>query len=85
MYPPTTAALFRSNLAYRHGSIIQATPEFEFVAELAEMQGRPPRVVLAEAALAAATAGLVPGAAVPPHTHSEPSDRNGSGRKDSDR
>jgi len=72
-------------LAHRDGSIIQATPEFDFVAELAETQGRPPRVVLEEAVLAAATAGLVPGAAVPPHTHSEPSGRSGSGRKDSDR
>jgi uncharacterized protein (DUF111 family) len=72
-------------LAHRDGSILQATPEFDFVAELADMQGRPPRVVLEEAVLAAAKAGLVPGAAVPPHTHSEPSGRNGSGRKDSDR
>jgi pyridinium-3,5-bisthiocarboxylic acid mononucleotide nickel chelatase len=72
-------------IAHRGGSIVQATPEFEHVAALAEDQGRPERIILQEAALAAAKAGLVPGGAVPPHTHPEPRNPRGPGRKDSDR
>jgi len=42
-------------------------PEFDEVAALAHRLGRPEREVLAEASVAAATAGLVVGAPLPPH------------------
>ncbi len=71
-------------IAYRDGSIVQATPEFDDVAALAAAQGRSARSVLQEATTAAATLGLVPGAAIP-DIRSEPTGRSASRRKDSDR
>ena len=71
-------------IAYRDGSILQATPEFDDVAELADLQGRSARIVLQEATTAAAETGLVPGAAVP-DIRGEPSGRSDPRRKDSDR
>jgi pyridinium-3,5-bisthiocarboxylic acid mononucleotide nickel chelatase len=47
------------------GVIVQAMPEFDDVAALAHRLGRPERQVLAEAAAAAAAAGIVLGAALP--------------------
>jgi uncharacterized protein (TIGR00299 family) protein len=52
-------------VGHRHGVIVQVMPEFEEVAALARRLGRPERQVLAEAAAAAATAGLVVGAPLP--------------------
>ncbi|KUL29633.1 hypothetical protein ADL15_27365 [Actinoplanes awajinensis subsp. mycoplanecinus] len=49
----------------RGGVILQVTPEFEDVAAVSRQSGRPERVVLQEAQVAAAEAGLVAGAAVP--------------------
>jgi uncharacterized protein (DUF111 family) len=72
-------------VAHRDGAIVQATAEFDDVAALAESQGRPARIVMQEAALAAARAGLVPGAALPAQSHSAPPGHAVSARKDSDR
>jgi uncharacterized protein (DUF111 family) len=52
-------------VGHRHGVIVQVMPEFEEVAALARRLGRPERQVLAEAAAAAATAGLIVGAPLP--------------------
>jgi uncharacterized protein (TIGR00299 family) protein len=54
-------------IAHRQGVISQVTPEFDEVAELSARQARPQRLVLAEAAAAAADAGLTVGASLPPH------------------
>jgi uncharacterized protein (DUF111 family) len=53
-------------LGHDRGVIVQVMPEFADVAALARRLGRPERQVLAEAAAAAATAGLTVGAALPP-------------------
>jgi uncharacterized protein (DUF111 family) len=53
-------------IGHRDGRILQATPEFDPVAQLARELGLPVRVVLAAAGAAAAAAGLVPGAPLPP-------------------
>ncbi|HEU0041317.1 MAG TPA: nickel pincer cofactor biosynthesis protein LarC [Jiangellaceae bacterium] len=53
----------RITVAVRDGVIVQATPEFDDVAALANRYGVPIRVVLHEAIAAAETAGLVVGAA----------------------
>ncbi|HET9143226.1 MAG TPA: hypothetical protein VFO68_27935, partial [Actinophytocola sp.] len=47
------------------GVIVRATPEFDDVAALARRLDRPERQLLAEAAAAAAAAGLIEGAALP--------------------
>jgi uncharacterized protein (TIGR00299 family) protein len=52
-------------VGHAHGVIVQVMPEFDDVATLARRLGRPELQVLAEAATAAAGAGLVVGAAVP--------------------
>jgi uncharacterized protein (TIGR00299 family) protein len=52
-------------IAHSGGVIVQATPEFDDVAALATISGRPPREVLAAAAAAAGAAGLTPGAPLP--------------------
>jgi len=54
-------------VGHRDGVIVQVMPEFEHVAALAREQGRPERLVLRDAAAAAAAAGLTVGAALPPH------------------
>jgi pyridinium-3,5-bisthiocarboxylic acid mononucleotide nickel chelatase len=54
-------------VAYCDGVIVQVMPEFDDVAGLAHRQGRPERLVLHEAAAAAAAAGLTVGTALPPH------------------
>ncbi|RSM69523.1 nickel pincer cofactor biosynthesis protein LarC [Actinoplanes sp. ATCC 53533] len=54
-------------IGHRDGVIVQVMPEFEQVATLAREQGRPERLVLLDAAAAAAAAGLTAGAALPPH------------------
>jgi pyridinium-3,5-bisthiocarboxylic acid mononucleotide nickel chelatase len=53
-------------VAHRDGVIVQAAPEFDDVAAAAHRQGRPERLILQEAAVAAAAAGLTVGAALPP-------------------
>ena len=53
-------------VAHRDGRIVQVMPEFEDVAAVARRQGRPERLVLQEAAAAAAAAGLTVGAPLPP-------------------
>ena len=52
-------------VAHRGGSIVQATPEFASVAELAAVVGAPVGLVLDQAIAAAHSAGLVPGSPVP--------------------
>jgi uncharacterized protein (TIGR00299 family) protein len=52
-------------VGYRDGRLLQVMPEFEDVAALARHQRRPERLVLLEAASAAAAAGLTVGAPVP--------------------
>jgi uncharacterized protein (TIGR00299 family) protein len=52
-------------VGHHRGVIIQVMPEFDDVAALARRLNRPERQVLAEAAAAAAAAGLVVGATVP--------------------
>lgn len=52
-------------VGHADGVIVQVMPEFDDVAALARRLGRPERQVLAEAATAAAAAGLVVGAALP--------------------
>jgi pyridinium-3,5-bisthiocarboxylic acid mononucleotide nickel chelatase len=52
-------------VAHRGGRVVQATPEFGDVAELADRAQQPARDVLAAAEAAAVVAGLVPGAPVP--------------------
>jgi len=54
-------------VGHHRGVIAQVMPEFDEVAALARRLGRPEREVLAEAAAAAATAGLVVGATLPRH------------------
>ena len=53
-------------IGHRDGVIVQVTPEFDDVAALARRLGRPERQVLDERAAAAAAAGLVVGAPLPP-------------------
>jgi pyridinium-3,5-bisthiocarboxylic acid mononucleotide nickel chelatase len=52
-------------VAHRGGRVVQATPEFGDVADLADRAQQPARDVLAAAEAAAVVAGLVPGAPVP--------------------
>jgi uncharacterized protein (DUF111 family) len=52
-------------VAHRGGQVVQATPEFADVADLADRTAQPLRDVLAAAEAAALTAGLVPGRPVP--------------------
>jgi len=52
-------------IGHRDGVVVHVMPEFEDVARLAAASGRPVRQVLDAAVAAAATAGLIPGAAVP--------------------
>ena len=52
-------------VAHRDGVIVHATPEFEAVAAVAARLDRPVRDVLAVAAAAATSAGIVRGAAAP--------------------
>ena len=54
-------------LGHRDGVIVHVMPEFEQVATLAREQGRPERLVLLDAAAAAAAAGLSVGALLPPN------------------
>jgi uncharacterized protein (TIGR00299 family) protein len=53
-------------VAHRDGVIMQVMPEFEQVAEAARRLRRPERLVLQQAEAAAAGAGLIVGAALPP-------------------
>jgi len=55
----------RVKVGHDRGTVVRATPEFEDVAALARSTGRAEAEVLAAAAAAADSAGLVPGAAVP--------------------
>jgi len=57
-------------VAHRDGVIMTVMPEFEQVAALARAQGRPERLVLRDATIAAAAAGLTVGASLPPHARS---------------
>ena len=50
------------------GAIVQVMPEFDDVAALARRQGRPERLVLQDAANAAAAAGMIVGSPWPPDT-----------------
>jgi uncharacterized protein (TIGR00299 family) protein len=52
-------------VAHRDGVIVQVTPEFDNVAELARRQDRPERLVLSEALAAAAAHGLAVGSPLP--------------------
>ncbi|MFI7542425.1 nickel pincer cofactor biosynthesis protein LarC [Actinoplanes sp. NPDC049599] len=54
-------------VGHDHGVIVQVMPEFTDVAALAARLGRPERQVLAEAAAAAAAAGLTVGTTLPAH------------------
>ena len=54
----------RVKVGHRDGVIVQATPEYEDAATLADAAGVPVAQVLSLAAAAAVTAGLVPGATV---------------------
>jgi uncharacterized protein (DUF111 family) len=54
-------------LGHRDGVIVHVMPEFQQVATLAGKQGRPERLVLLDATAAAAAAGLLVGAPLPPH------------------
>ena len=65
---PVGDARVRVKIGYADGVLLQVMPEFDDVAELARAQDRPERVVLVEATTAAARAGLVVGAPVPPLT-----------------
>jgi uncharacterized protein (TIGR00299 family) protein len=56
-------------VAHRDGVIVQVMPEFDDVAALAHRQCRPERLVLQEAATAAAAAGLTVGSTLPSHAH----------------
>jgi uncharacterized protein (TIGR00299 family) protein len=58
----------RIKLSHQDGVIRRATAEFEDVRELADELGAPIQDVLAEAAVAAANAGLFAGAALPAET-----------------
>ncbi|GAA3558675.1 nickel pincer cofactor biosynthesis protein LarC [Microlunatus spumicola] len=53
-------------ISHAGGVIITATPEFDVVAALARTTDRPEVAVMAAAVTAAAAAGLVPGAPLPP-------------------
>jgi uncharacterized protein (DUF111 family) len=53
-------------VGHRDGVIVQVMPEFDQVATLAREQGRPERLVLHDATVAAAAAGLTVGAPLPP-------------------
>jgi hypothetical protein len=55
----------RIKVGHRDGTVRQATPEYEDVAELARVSGVPVAQALALAQHAAVEAGLVPGAAWP--------------------
>jgi hypothetical protein len=57
-------------VAHRHGVILQVTPEFDDLASLARLVGRPLASVLTAAQQAAAAAGLAPGAPLPPAVRS---------------
>jgi pyridinium-3,5-bisthiocarboxylic acid mononucleotide nickel chelatase len=52
-------------IAHRDGTILQVTPEFDDLERVAVEQGHSPLTLLEEASAAAASAGLVTGAAVP--------------------
>jgi len=52
-------------IAHRAGTIVQVTPEFDSVAEVAATRSISPRVLLDRADTAAAAAGLVVGASLP--------------------
>ena len=58
---PLPGGSVRIKVATSAGIVVHATPEFEDVAALAEMTGRPVRDVLEEAVAAALTAELAPG------------------------
>ncbi|HEX8632415.1 MAG TPA: nickel pincer cofactor biosynthesis protein LarC [Catenuloplanes sp.] len=64
---PLGGATVAVKVAHRDGVIVQVMPEFAEVAALAHRQGRPERLVLQEAAGAAADAGLTVGSPLPPH------------------
>jgi pyridinium-3,5-bisthiocarboxylic acid mononucleotide nickel chelatase len=55
----------RVKVGSRDGRVVHATPEYEEAAEVARTKGMPVAQVLAAAAAAAVTAGLVPGAPWP--------------------
>jgi uncharacterized protein (DUF111 family) len=62
---PVAGGTVAVKIAHRKGVIVQVTPEFGDVAELAAKQSRPERLVLDEAIAAAANAGLTVGASLP--------------------
>jgi len=56
----------RVKVGLREGRVVHATPEYEDVARLAAVSGRPLHAVLSAAVAAAAAAGLTPGTPFPP-------------------
>lgn len=67
---PLAGGTVAVKVAHRDGVIVQVMPEFEDVAALARRLGRPQRLVLQDAAAAAAAAGLAVGATLPQHAAS---------------
>ncbi|MBK5250305.1 MAG: nickel pincer cofactor biosynthesis protein LarC [Actinomycetales bacterium] len=61
-------AAVRVKVSHRNGSVVQATPEFADVAELARDRDIPEVQALSEAAAAAVAAGLVAGSPLPDRT-----------------
>jgi len=76
---PATVAV---KVASRQGRVVQATPEFRDVAELAERAALPAATVLQRAAAAAVAAGLTSGAAVPSGLRPAPGTAAGDGSAD---
>jgi pyridinium-3,5-bisthiocarboxylic acid mononucleotide nickel chelatase len=67
---PLAGGTVAVKVAHRDGVIVQVMPEFEDVAALACRLGRAQRLVLQDAAAAAAAAGLTVGARLPQHAAS---------------
>jgi pyridinium-3,5-bisthiocarboxylic acid mononucleotide nickel chelatase len=67
---PVDGSSVAIKIAHRDGRIIQATPEFDDLAQVATRTGRPIRGLLAAAIAAAEAAGLRAGEPVPENAHS---------------
>ena len=79
--PGTPEARVAVKVASRQGRVVQATPEFDEVAALAERAGLAPSAVLDRAVAATVAAGLTSGSALPPglRTRRAGDDGDGSG------
>ena len=80
--PGQAAARVAVKVASRQGRVVQATPEFDEVAALAERAGLAPSAVLDRAVAAVVAAGLTSGTALPPGLRTRRAGGGGDGSGD---